>query len=82
MVTPGVSTRDQHPEAQLDALSAAGCGRTFTDHASGTLARRPALDEALVLLGVQERGAVLGDGRGEGVDFAELAGEEPPAVVT
>jgi len=40
------------------------------------------LDEALVLLGVQERGAVLGDGRGEGVDFAELAGEEPPAVVT
>lgn len=45
-----VSTRDQHPEAQLDALSAAGCGRTFTDHASGTLARRPALDEALAYL--------------------------------
>ena len=45
-----VSTRDQHPEAQLDALSSAGCARTFTDQASGTLARRPALDEALSYL--------------------------------
>lgn len=42
-----VSTRDQHPKAQTDALAAAGCEKTFTDHASGTLARRPALDEAL-----------------------------------
>jgi len=42
-----VSTRDQHPEAQTDALAAAGCEKTFTDHASGTLAQRPALDEAL-----------------------------------
>lgn len=31
-------------------LNAAGCERTFTDHASGTLARRPALDEALSYL--------------------------------
>jgi len=45
-----VSTRDQHPEAQLDALSSAGCDRVFTDQASGTLARRPALDEALSYL--------------------------------
>jgi hypothetical protein len=37
----------QHPEAQLDASSSAGCERTFIDQASGTLARRPALDEAL-----------------------------------
>ena len=42
-----VSTRDQHPEAQTDALSAAGCEKVFVDHASGTLAKRPALDEAL-----------------------------------
>ena len=42
-----VSTRDQHPEAQTDALATAGREKTFTDHASGTLAKRPALDEAL-----------------------------------
>ncbi len=45
-----VSTRDQHPEAQTDALAAAGCDKMFTEHASGTLARRPALDEALSYL--------------------------------
>jgi DNA invertase Pin-like site-specific DNA recombinase len=42
-----VSTRDQHPEAQTDALSADGCERIFTDKASGKLARRPKLDAAL-----------------------------------
>ncbi len=42
-----VSTRDQHPEAQTDALSAAGCQKVFTDHASGTLAKRPALEQTL-----------------------------------
>jgi len=45
-----VSTRDQHPEAQTDALAAAGCDKLFTEHASGMLARRPALDEALSYL--------------------------------
>ena len=42
-----VSTRDQHPEAQADALTAARCERIFLDTASGKLARRPELDEAL-----------------------------------
>jgi len=42
-----VSTRDQHPEAQTGALSAAGCEKVFTDHASGALAKRPALVKAL-----------------------------------
>lgn len=42
-----VSTRDQHPEAQTDALTAAGCDRVFVDKASGKLARRPELDKAL-----------------------------------
>jgi DNA invertase Pin-like site-specific DNA recombinase len=44
-----VSTRDQHPEAQQDALTAAGCEKVFTDQASGKLARRPELDKALLV---------------------------------
>ncbi|MEU5853052.1 recombinase family protein [Saccharopolyspora shandongensis] len=43
-----VSTRDQHPEAQRDALEAAGCEKVFIDKASGKLARRPELDKALL----------------------------------
>ena len=46
--TPGCRTRDQHPEAQQDALRAAGCERVFVDTASGKLARRPELDKALL----------------------------------
>jgi len=42
-----VSTRDQNPDAQHDALTAAGCERLFVDKASGKLARRPELDKAL-----------------------------------
>ena len=36
-----VSTADQVPALQLDALEAAGCWRTWTDHASGKLDQRP-----------------------------------------
>lgn len=43
-----VSTRDQNPEAQHDALTAAGCEEIFIDKASGKLARRPELDKALL----------------------------------
>lgn len=42
-----VSTADQHPEAQLDALRDAGCDRVFVDHASGASGSRPQLDAAL-----------------------------------
>jgi len=53
MVTVGyarVSTREQSADSQADVLEAAGCARVFVDHASGTLARRPALTEALSYL--------------------------------
>lgn len=43
-----VSTHDQHPEAQHDALTAADCEQIFIDTASGKLARRPELDKALL----------------------------------
>ena len=43
-----VSTRDQHPEAQHDALRAADCDEVSIDKASGKLARRPELDRALL----------------------------------
>ena len=42
-----VSTTDQDPFFQLDALERAGCSRVFTDKASGKLDRRPELDRLL-----------------------------------
>ena len=45
-----VSTRDQHLEAQHDALTAAGCEQVYVDVASGKLAARPALDKTLACL--------------------------------
>jgi DNA invertase Pin-like site-specific DNA recombinase len=45
-----VSTREQHPEAQSDALTEAGCDRVFIDKITGKLARRPELDNALMVL--------------------------------
>ncbi len=44
-----VSTRDQNPDAQEDALRAASCEEIFVDRASGKLARRPELDKALLV---------------------------------
>jgi DNA invertase Pin-like site-specific DNA recombinase len=44
-----VSTRDQNPDAQHDALAAAGCDQVFIDKASGKLGRRPELDRALLV---------------------------------
>jgi DNA invertase Pin-like site-specific DNA recombinase len=43
-----VSTVDQNPQLQLDALEGAGATRIFTDHgASGSAASRPHLDACL-----------------------------------
>src|SRR5258705_12916540 len=44
----GVSTTDQNPQLQLDALEEAGAIRIFTDHGvSGSPARRPQLEACL-----------------------------------
>lgn len=42
-----VSTLDQNPNLQLDALTDVGCYRIFTDKASGSLDKRPELTKAL-----------------------------------
>lgn len=45
-----VSTVDQSPEMQIDALKTAGCEKIFTETASGGKADRPELQNALVYL--------------------------------
>jgi len=45
-----VSTQDQNPELQLDALRATGCEQVFTDKASGALRERPELTACLRML--------------------------------
>jgi DNA invertase Pin-like site-specific DNA recombinase len=42
-----VSTLEQDPALQLDALAAAGCTKVFDDRASGARADRPGLRQAL-----------------------------------
>jgi DNA invertase Pin-like site-specific DNA recombinase len=43
-----VSTRDQNVDMQVDALKKAGCGKIYSDIASGTKSARPALDDMLL----------------------------------
>jgi|SRR5579859_2020935 len=45
-----VSTQDQTLDLQKDALQKGGCERLFTDMASGALAERQGLDEAISYL--------------------------------
>ena len=42
-----VSTQDQHPTLQLDALHGAGCAKVFVEQASGAQRDRPQLQAAL-----------------------------------
>ncbi|WP_139808868.1 recombinase family protein [Mycobacterium avium] len=46
-----VSTSDQNLDSQADALTTAGCGRVWTDVASGVRAHRPALGELVAAAG-------------------------------
>jgi DNA invertase Pin-like site-specific DNA recombinase len=45
-----VSTADQNLDAQVDALTAAGCAKIYSEKASGKLSKRPELDKALEYL--------------------------------
>jgi DNA invertase Pin-like site-specific DNA recombinase len=45
-----VSTQDQNPDLQLDALQAAGCDKVFVEKASGAQRERPELLAALAYL--------------------------------
>lgn len=45
-----VSTTDQHPESQQDALTAAGCNTIFVDHYTGTKSSRPEWDKCREVL--------------------------------
>ena len=45
-----VSTQDQDPTLQLDALNAAGCEKIFTEHMTGANRDRPELNAALTYL--------------------------------
>jgi DNA invertase Pin-like site-specific DNA recombinase len=42
-----VSTTDQRPQLQVDALQRAGCYRVFTETASGARSDRPTLEQLL-----------------------------------
>lgn len=42
-----VSTKDQSPQLQIDALRKYGCERFYSDVVSGAKASRPGLDEML-----------------------------------
>ncbi len=45
-----VSTQEQETHAQIDALTAAGCGRIFHEKRSGSTMRRPQLEQLLLSL--------------------------------
>jgi len=49
-----VSTQDQNPQLQEDALKEAGCEKVFIEKASGIKAGRPKLTEAINYMRINE----------------------------
>ena len=70
-----VSTTDQNPALQLAALKHERCKRIFTDKASGTLRKRPELEEGLKSLKAGDGRMVWKlDRRGRALDALEQGG--------
>jgi DNA invertase Pin-like site-specific DNA recombinase len=55
-----VSTSDQHPDLQVDALTAAGCYRVFVDRASGARADRQVAEGAAEPIQLPDHQGVAG----------------------
>lgn len=83
-----VSTDDQNPDLQLTALKQAGCGKIFTDKATGANVKRPELEKCLQALkagdtltvwkldrlgrSLRDLITMLDDLKGQGVAFQSL----------
>lgn len=80
-----VSTHDQTPDLQEDALTEAGCEKVFTDKVSGTVAARPALTELKKQLRAGDTLVVwrldrLGRSLRDLIDWAEYLAEKGVAL--
>jgi hypothetical protein len=70
-----VSTADQQPPLQVDALTGAGCHRVFTETTGGARADRPTLQQVLDILARLQAARVRAwIGGGWGIDA--LVGEQ------
>jgi DNA invertase Pin-like site-specific DNA recombinase len=77
-----VSTRDQNPGAERDALTAAGCDQVFIGKASGKLARRPELDRALPVTRAGDQLVVIKLDRVLGHGMIQVTGSRPSEIAS